>query len=154
MTIYEARKEAKETGYVRNCQAIEEYGSSLMTAEGIENQLKHANLIIAHAEKVRIACLEALKEAETQEEAEAIDDALRLSILPGKVERSIDVHMAYFHPEETIFTKERQEEHMLGALSDFSEFMGVSHPETNTLRGLWFARNKAAMYQFLNQYID
>ena len=148
MTLSEAKKEAKENGYVQNCQAIAEHGSSLMTAEGIENQLKHANQIIAHAEKVRTACIEALKEAEMEK------DAVQLSMLPAKVERSIDVHMAYFHPEETIFTKERQEEHMLGALSDFSIAMGTDHPETIKLRGFWFGRNKAAMYQLLNQYID
>ena len=66
--------------------------------------------------------------------------------------------MAYFHPEETIFSTNRQEEHMLEALQVFADVYGRNGEPTahiaTELRGMWFGRDKEAMYNFLLPHIQ
>ena len=62
MTLEEAREEAQSEGYVMNCKALSELGGALMVTEGLQNQLNLANQLIAHAEKVRLACITAIAE--------------------------------------------------------------------------------------------
>ncbi len=76
-----------------------------------------------------------------------------MKILPIETQEKIDIAMAYFHPDEKIFSIERQEKHMLDALTILSKALGRSHKDVIELRGAWFARDKQRMYDILDKYI-
>ena len=76
-----------------------------------------------------------------------------MKTLPKKIQIKLDIAMAYFHPQETIFNEELQEEKMLEALKIFSKANGQSDTVTNELRAAWFGKSKQNMYDILNRYI-
>ncbi len=76
-----------------------------------------------------------------------------MKILPIETQEKIDIAMAYFHPDEKIFSIERQEKHMLDALTILSKTLGHDHKEVTLLRGAWFARDKQRMYNILDKYV-
>ncbi len=73
--------------------------------------------------------------------------------LPIEDQEKIEIAMAYFHPEEKIFSIDRQEDKMLEALTVLSKALGRSHKEVIELRGAWFGRDKKSMYEILDKYI-
>ena len=70
-----------------------------------------------------------------------------------ETQEKIEVCMAYFHPKEKIFNDDRIESKMLEALTAFSNEVGTSNKETIKLREMWFSRDRAGMYKFLDKYI-
>ena len=65
----------------------------------------------------------------------------------------IDIAMAYFHPEETIFSIDLQETKMLEALHVFENAIGKNEPEAIELRQTYNNSNKDKMYRILDEYI-
>ena len=74
--------------------------------------------------------------------------------LPVSAQEDLDFAMAYFHPEEKIFSDERQLEKMHEAVAVFESELGTDHVDTVMLRSSLSLDNKEMFYNIVDQYVN